>query len=99
MTTDSQVTPGSQAALRQANRKRVIAALRRSGTLTQAEIARATGLSAASVSNIVRDLRAMGVVSVRETSSNGAGPGQSRCGAHQGCSSPLTSRTPGSPWH
>lgn len=71
MTTDAQVTPGSQAALRQANRERVIAALRRGGTLTQAEIARATGLSAASVSNIVRDLRAMGVVSVRETSSNG----------------------------
>lgn len=71
MTTDAQVTPGSQAALRQANRERVIAALRRSGTLTQAEIARATGLSAASVSNIVRDLRSMGTVSVRETSSNG----------------------------
>ncbi|MEY9211151.1 ROK family transcriptional regulator [Thermobifida halotolerans] len=71
MTTDAQVTPGSQAALRQANRERVVAALRRGGTLTQAEIARATGLSAASVSNIVRDLRSTGTVSVRETSSNG----------------------------
>ncbi|KUP97678.1 ROK family transcriptional regulator [Thermobifida cellulosilytica] len=71
MTREAQVTPGSQAALRQANRERVVAALRRGGTLTQAEIARATGLSAASVSNIVRDLRSMGTVSVRETSSNG----------------------------
>ncbi|MFC7327348.1 ROK family transcriptional regulator [Marinactinospora rubrisoli] len=71
MGTDAEVTPGSQAALRRANRQRVIAALREGGTLTQAEIARSTGLSAASVSNIVRDLRGIGVVSVRETSSNG----------------------------
>ncbi|TDQ49596.1 ROK family transcriptional regulator [Actinorugispora endophytica] len=71
MTTDVQVTPGSQAALRQANRERIVNALRDGGTLTQAEIARATGLSAASVSNIVRDLRSTGAVSVRETSSNG----------------------------
>ncbi|WP_017557584.1 ROK family transcriptional regulator [Nocardiopsis baichengensis] len=68
---DVQATPGSQAALRRANRDRVTAALRESGTLTQAEIARATGLSAASVSNIVRDLRAVGAVSVRQTHSNG----------------------------
>ncbi|WP_179646575.1 ROK family transcriptional regulator [Spinactinospora alkalitolerans] len=69
--TDAEVTPGSQAALRQANRQRVVEALREGGTLTQAEIARTTGLSAASVSNIVRDLRGVGTVSVRETSSNG----------------------------
>ncbi|GAB3491040.1 ROK family transcriptional regulator [Nocardiopsis coralliicola] len=68
---DSEVTPGSQAALREANRRRVVAALRTAGTLTQAEIARATGLSAASVSNIVRDLRSTGTVAVRTTSSNG----------------------------
>ncbi|GAB3211840.1 ROK family transcriptional regulator [Marinactinospora thermotolerans] len=71
MATDAEVTPGSQAALRQANRQRVVEALRAAGTMTQAEIARATGLSAASVSNIVRDLRSLGTVSVRETSSNG----------------------------
>ncbi|MFW5419189.1 ROK family transcriptional regulator [Nocardiopsis sp. CNT-189] len=69
--TDVEVTPGSQAALREANRRRVVEALREAGTLTQAEIARATGLSAASVSNIVRDLRTAGTVSVRGTSSNG----------------------------
>jgi len=69
--TDVEVTPGSQAALREANRRRVVEALREAGTLTQAEIARTTGLSAASVSNIVRDLRTAGTVSVRGTSSNG----------------------------
>ncbi|MDA8370344.1 MAG: ROK family transcriptional regulator [Nocardiopsaceae bacterium] len=66
-----EVTPGSQAALRRANQQRVVEALRSGGTLTQAQIARATGLSPASVSNIVRSLRATGAVSVRETSSNG----------------------------
>ncbi|GAA3728154.1 ROK family transcriptional regulator [Salinactinospora qingdaonensis] len=68
---EATATPGSQAGLRRANRERVIEALRSSGTLTQAAIARATGLSAASVSNIVRDLRAAGIVSVRDTSSSG----------------------------
>ncbi|MFC3997784.1 ROK family protein [Nocardiopsis sediminis] len=69
MTVDA--TPGSQAALRRANQQRVVEALRSAGTLTQAEIARVTGLSPASVSNIVRTLRATGTVTVRETSSNG----------------------------
>lgn len=69
--TDAAVTPGSQSALRQANERRVVDVLRREGTRTQAELARATGLSAASISNIVRGLRAAGTVSVRDTSSNG----------------------------
>lgn len=69
MPTDA--TPGSQAALRQANQQRVIEALRSGGTLTQAEIARGTGLSAATVSNIVRDLRALGTIGVRTTAANG----------------------------
>ncbi|PDP84411.1 transcriptional regulator [Glycomyces fuscus] len=69
--TEAAATPGSQSALRQANERRVVDVLRREGTRTQAELARATGLSAASVSNIVRGLRAAGTVSVRDTSSNG----------------------------
>ncbi|MFC4564766.1 ROK family protein [Nocardiopsis mangrovi] len=69
MTVDA--TPGSQAALRRANQQRVVEALRAGGTLTQAEIARVTGLSPASVSNIVRTLRGTGTITVRETSSNG----------------------------
>jgi len=56
--------PGSTAALRPANQRRVVGVLRdRPGKeLTQAEIARATGLAGATVSNIVRDLAAVGLV-------------------------------------
>lgn len=71
MVTGSDATPGSQSALRQANESRIVEVLRREGTRTQAELARATGLSAASVSNIVRGLRTAGTVSVKNTSSNG----------------------------
>lgn len=64
-------TPGSQASLREANARRVLDALRVSGSLTQAEIARRTGLSPATVSNIVGQLRASGTVDVSPTSSGG----------------------------
>jgi predicted NBD/HSP70 family sugar kinase len=64
-------TPGSQSALREANQGRVIRAVRSAGSLTQAEIARTTGLSAATVSNIVRQLRLNGAVTVTPTSSGG----------------------------
>lgn len=64
-------TPGSQTSLREANRSRVIAVLRRLGALTQVEVARATGLSPATVSNIVKELSAAGVVSVEQTTSRG----------------------------
>jgi len=64
-------TPGSQSALREANQRRVIHAVRSAGALTQAEIARTTGLSAATVSNIVRELRSVGTFLVTPTSSGG----------------------------
>ena len=48
--------PGSQASLRAANVRRVLATVRAHGVLSQAEIARLTGLSPASVSNIVHQL-------------------------------------------
>lgn len=64
-------TPGSQSALREANQRRVIHAVRSAGALTQAEIARTTGLSAATVSNIVRELRSVGTLMVTPTSSGG----------------------------
>lgn len=64
-------TPGSQSALREANQGRVIRAVRSAGALTQAEIARTTGLSAATVSNIVRELRSVGMLAVTPTSSGG----------------------------
>jgi predicted NBD/HSP70 family sugar kinase len=64
-------TPGSQSSLHRANLERVIRAVRLAGSLTQAEIARGTGLSAATVSNIVRELRDNGTVQVTPTSSGG----------------------------
>jgi predicted NBD/HSP70 family sugar kinase len=63
--------PGSQSALRRANQLRVLRAVRTAGALTQAEIARGTGLSAATVSNIVRELREAGTVVVSPTYSGG----------------------------
>lgn len=47
---------GSPAALRAANRRRVLDVLRRRGPASQAEVARCTGLSRATISNIVREL-------------------------------------------
>ena len=64
-------TPGSQSSLHRANLERVVRAVRLAGSLTQAEIARSTGLSAATVSNIVRELRDTGTVQVTSTSSGG----------------------------
>ncbi|GEB53503.1 transcriptional regulator [Streptomyces cacaoi] len=64
-------TPGSQSSLHRANLERVVRAVRMAGSLTQAEIARTTGLSAATVSNIVRELKEAGTVEVTPTSSGG----------------------------
>ncbi|MCX4735496.1 ROK family transcriptional regulator [Streptomyces sp. NBC_01363] len=64
-------TPGSQTSLHRANLERVVRAVRMAGSLTQAEIARSTGLSAATVSNIVRELKDRGTVEVTPTSAGG----------------------------
>lgn len=61
-TADARSGPGSQAALRNANQDRVLELLKISGQLTQADIARSTGLAPATVSNIVRDLTEAGVL-------------------------------------
>jgi predicted NBD/HSP70 family sugar kinase len=55
--------PGSNASLRTANQRRVLDVLLANGTITQAEIARETGLAAGTVSSIVRELAAAQVVS------------------------------------
>ncbi|WP_282944803.1 ROK family transcriptional regulator [Cellulomonas endometrii] len=62
---------GSQTALREANRATVVDTIRRYGGLAQVELAAATGLSAATVSNIVRELQGAGAVAVRTTVHNG----------------------------
>ncbi len=62
---------GSLTDLRKANRREAVNVLRIPGGLTQAEIARATGLSPASVSNIVRELAEDGAASVTLVRHNG----------------------------
>ncbi len=64
-------TPGSQTSLREANRARIVDSLKRHGHLTQVELAGATGLSPATISNIVKELVALGVVSTATTSRSG----------------------------
>ncbi len=63
--------PGSQASLREANRQRVLDAVREHGPLTQVEIAAATGLSAATVSNMVKELDQAGMVALSPSIRNG----------------------------
>ena len=57
---------GSLASLRRLNRRRVINALRDQGMVSRAEIARRTGLSRSTVSSLVSELQADGLVVERE---------------------------------
>lgn len=65
------VPPGSQTSLREANRARLVESLKRHGRLTQVELAGSTGLSPATVSNIVKELTASGVLHTSITSRSG----------------------------
>jgi predicted NBD/HSP70 family sugar kinase len=56
---------------RQANRDRLLAALRAAGSLPQVELARAIGVSPATVSTLVQEMVADGWVSVTESVHNG----------------------------
>src|ERR1041385_2765462 len=57
---------GSLESLRRLNRLRVIHALRDQGLISRAEIARRTGLSRSTVSSLVADLQADGLVVERD---------------------------------
>jgi Transcriptional regulator/sugar kinase len=63
--------PGSQASLREANRQRIVDALTTHGSLAQIELVDITGLSAATVSNIVRELSTAGVITTTFGSRSG----------------------------
>lgn len=63
--------PGSQSALRRLNEQRVLDTLGAQGTLTQAELARATGLSSATISNIVKSLASRHRVQTAPVTSSG----------------------------
>lgn len=62
---------GSPTALRDANRDRILEQLRRAGTASQSELARATGLSRATVLNIVRELADRDLVTLTEGQHSG----------------------------
>src|SRR3954469_10182492 len=53
---------GSLESLRERNRQRVIDALRARGAISRADIARRTGLSRSTVSSLISDLQAAGMV-------------------------------------
>jgi DNA-binding Lrp family transcriptional regulator len=65
------VQPGSQTSLREANRARLIDAVQKRGSITQVELVGATGLSVATISNIVKELTLAGVLSTTPTSRSG----------------------------
>jgi len=65
------VAYGSQTSLREANRARILDTIKRFGVITQVELADATGLSAGTVSVIVKELHEAGVVSTTPTSRSG----------------------------
>lgn len=63
--------PGSQSALRRRNEQLIVETLREQGTLSQADLARATGLSTATISNIVKTLTTEGLAATHPTTSSG----------------------------
>lgn len=63
---------GSLASLRDRNRRLVVDELRRAGLISRAELARRTGLSRSTVSTLIADMQAQGLVAEREV--DGAGP-------------------------
>lgn len=64
-------TPGSQTSLREANRARIVDAIKKHGGLTQVELAGVTGLSPATVSNIVKELSVGKVLHTTPTTQSG----------------------------
>ena len=68
---DRRRTPGSQTSLREANRARIVDAVKKHGGLTQVELAGATGLSPATVSNIVKELAGSGVLNTSPSTRSG----------------------------
>ncbi|HKU10704.1 MAG TPA: ROK family transcriptional regulator [Sinomonas sp.] len=69
-TASASSNPGSQSALRRLNEQRIVEALM-TGPATQAELSRATGLSTATVSNIVKVLQDASIVATEPTTSSG----------------------------
>jgi len=62
---------GSLTSLRELNRLRVLETVRERGSVSRADIARETGLARSTVSSLVADLQAAGLVVEKRSSSNG----------------------------
>lgn len=62
---------GSQSSLREANSAAIVEAVRQYGQITQVELAAVTGLSPATVSNLVKTLQSTGVVQTNATVRSG----------------------------
>ncbi len=68
-------SPGSLGSLRQSNRLRILDVLRREGSASRVDLVRDTGLSRTTVSKLVAELQAEGLVVERETAETGNGSG------------------------
>jgi predicted NBD/HSP70 family sugar kinase len=66
---------GSLASLRERNRRRVINALSERGAASRAELSRITGLSRSTISTLIADLQAAGLVTERSASAPGGAQG------------------------
>ena len=79
----SPVGSGSLESLRERNRRELLDALRRRGSASRADLARLTGLSRSTVSTLVSDLQASGLVVEHEPAADAralpAGPARRRC--------------------
>lgn len=67
----NRVPPGSPSSLREANRTRIVDAVKQLGAMTQVEVADATGLSPATVSIIVNELVGAGVLTTAQVTRSG----------------------------
>lgn len=65
------VPPGSPSSLREANRARILDTIKQLGAMTQVELADATGLSPATVSIIVNELAAGGMLTTAQITRSG----------------------------
>lgn len=63
--------PGSQSALRSRNQQRITQQLIKGGPATQADLARNTGLSTATISNIVKNMASTNLVTLTPVTSSG----------------------------
>src|SRR3954462_5681656 len=68
-----QLRTGSLESLRERNRLRVVDALRQRGAISRSDIVRRTGLSRSTVSSLVADLQAAGLVVEREVATTPRG--------------------------